>query len=344
MTIEDQVRDAQHRQADRAVPVERIRAGLATRISRARRRRRVGLAAGAGLVAAAVAAVIAVPSLMTPLTGPPAAPPTGTPAYPFPKDPPLGYRVGWVPDGFTEDSREWRDVSFASNGPVGSELIRIWRKPDGGRLELSVSLSTPRPNDIIGGRGEPVDIGGGSGRYGPTADGAGVGVSWAPGDHELLRLSGYDAGVTRADLLRMARSAVPAADPFVVPLRLRTAPDGFTLTGMRVEGTASDWRVSLTLAAAGFSRHVGYLSIWYGRDVLARPGGTPLTIAGRPARLLEGSAQTPPVPADQLVVDLGDRLMLTLTTNLAVATPEVLVGLAENTVVTGAGVEWLGTR
>lgn len=341
MTIEDLVREAAGRQAERAAPAERILTGLPARIALARRRRRIGVATGAALVAAAVAAAIAVPSLVVerddPVVTPP--PPPSTSA-----DVPLGYRPGWVPGGFTEKSRAW---TADLGRPGGAKVSRRWKMPttkvrEEPSLELEVWPDVADVRRQRGTFGDPIDVNGAEGDYWRSSDGVSSQLSWSPGGHVVLRLTARDVNVGRDVLLRMAKSVAPDPSTLNPPVRLRSLPDGWSIIGADVNDSEyAPWKARLSLRGPrpddpkAPPRSIS-ITVDGDNELIGR-GGAKVTVAGRPARL------RPYGPA--LTVDLGDKRVLVVEARWENRVdPDLLLRVAENVEVTGTGVGWLGGR
>ena len=363
LKIEDVIRATQARQADRAVPPDRIRSALPTRIARAGRRRRAGRL-GTVLVAAAAATAITVPTLLL-HRDEPAAPAAGR-AVSAPASaataaqlPPirLGYAPTWAPPGFAEHIRSF----FVTDPPdeLGPSLQRVWTKqtgpgdPWGGaELMLSVRTEVTDPAAAVGAGGPAVDINGHPGHYVP-AEGKKSYVSWQAGEHTMLMLSASHYAIAQKDLLRMARSVRPEPGTNAVPVRLRHLPAGWSTTGITVSGqSAATWRAEVAAAQPApelppdkskmeGKAGPGSLSVTVGSTAEAPAGGTELTVGGRPARH--------PVRADQpgrdliyLVVDLGAGRVMTLVGQGDGLTLADLTKVAEQAEITPAGLDWLG--
>jgi hypothetical protein len=348
MTIEDLVRDAQRRQADRAAPAERILSGLPARIARARRRRRIGLAAGGGLVAVAVAAAIAVPSLVIKRAQPAVTPP------PSVVDVPLNYRLTWVPEGFRASKRSY----VADAGALaGSTLIQRWEKPtekvrEHPSLELQIWPAVPDKTKLMGTSGARVDVGGVPGLYTPSPNGTLSQVSWSPRDRVVLKVTATDVNVGRDVMLRMVRSVVPDPGLFRMPIRPRAIPDGWSLASTELKALYfGAWSATVGLekpSAAGDPGPAGFRnSLLIGVDrrrmFAPDPAAEQLTVAGRPARFAAGSG-VPPAGPLYLEVDLGTGMFVHLQSIAVGVGLDQMIRVAENVDVTGVGVEWLGTR
>ncbi|MEV6636343.1 hypothetical protein AB0M54_36915 [Actinoplanes sp. NPDC051470] len=313
-----------------AAPAERILSGLPTRITRARRRRRIGAAAGSGLVAAAVAAAIAIPSLVVGPDHTAVGPPPGSTA-----DVPVFYRPGRMPDGFTERSRRY---SLDPDGPDGWSVVQRWEKPAATRARARPSVELqiwPAPRDtanLLGAAGEPVDIDGAPGRYARSGDGTTSQVSWSPRAGVVLKMTAVDVDVARDVLLGTARSVKPDRDTLNPPIRVRSLPEGWLVTGAVITAsTYPRWTAQLNLLkrpqrAGG---PVLGLTIAVSAKNLRPVGAWNETVAGKPARFL-GKQST-------LEVDLGEGVMLSLSVSGVAADRALLVEMAENVEVTGTG-------
>lgn len=338
MTIEDLILQAQDRQADRAVPVERIRAGLAARIARARRRRRIGLGAGAGLVAASVAAAIVIPSVLIdrdrhrPVSTPPMTPSAN--------DVPLGFRPTWLPDDLVERGRN----CVNAYSPLAPEVTRQWDRPDAPlsprpTLSFKISRNVADPQSYLGNAAERIVVNGAEGTFRRPPEDMDQSLVWSPGKHTLLTLETRHSGLDKEDLLRIAQSVVPSPDRYTTPLRFQKLPSGWRVVRSQVEGSSpKDWKSVVWVQAAGGSRTETVVRIEIGASAFGPDDGTELTIGGRPARtLLSG-------PTRYLVVELGGGRLMSLQAWGDAAELDLLSTVATDTVVTGAGVDWLGTR
>ncbi|MEU4689383.1 hypothetical protein [Actinoplanes sp. NPDC023714] len=378
MMIEDLIRAAQQEQAGRAVPESRVLAGL--RPARRRRTRRLALASAAG-AALAAAAIVAVPVFVLP--GPAVVPPAPLPPAAAPPSPsalpsvapttvapfrglPLGYRPGWVPDGFAEHLRQ----AWIEQDAFGPTLMRVWKTgvgsgdPWGGTaLSLYVRTAVDDPAASMDRSGQRVDVGGHDGWYTPAQGDSKSSVNWVIGEHTVLTLAASHLDIAKADLLRMARSVRPESGVSSSPLTLNWLPDGWTPTSLEVSGpSAQRWRTAVTAVktpavtvtdpgvtdpaatdpAAGKEKArvgAGEVTVTVGESTDAPDGGRQLTVAGRPARQ--------PQRTDEagkgllyLVVDLGGGRLLTLTgTGL---TLDDATRIAEQLQIRPDGLDWLG--
>ncbi|GLY92790.1 hypothetical protein Acsp02_00460 [Actinoplanes sp. NBRC 103695] len=342
--IEELIREAQGSQADRALPVERIRSGLAARIARARRRRQIGLGAGAGLLAAAVATAIVIPTVLVDRDRHQPAP--ALPAAPTALEGPMGYQPAWLPDGFTENARS----GFSPVGRGSPGVSREWNRPGVPRstsipmLSLGVTMDAGTER---GGRDpeEKVDIKGVEGSFRTFfPDKSGLTLSWSPDGRVRLSLQTYKAGLGKEDLLRIAESMVPSPDTYTTPLRFRTLPSGWRVNRTEVEGpTPKAWKATVWLQNPAGRMKDTAVRIEVGTTTPVPDGGTELAVGGHPARTRLMSPGGSP-PYRLMVVELDGGRMVSLIANGDAMDVDLLSSIAENTVVTGAGVDWLGTR
>ncbi|WP_433833508.1 hypothetical protein ACQP2E_19060 [Actinoplanes sp. CA-015351] len=375
MMIEDLIRAAQEQQATRAVPETRILAGLAG----VRRRRRRFVAVGAGLAATAVAAVpaVVVPALLTPaVLSPgmvsPGATPAASSAFSRPgassspdvvADPGmphlrLGYRPGWVPAGFAEYIRQ----AGAAQDDTGPSLVRSWKRtvgtgdPYNGRsaqLDLYVRTAAEDPAGAVWTGAQKADVNGADGWYSPAQGDQKSSLSWIIDDHTVLMLATSRLDLSKADMLRVARSVRPEAGTNPSPVTLGWLPTGWQPTGLTVSGpAAASWRGSVYVVKQGteisgkdkktpVTVNYGELSVTVGARTDAPDGGAELTVAGRPARQ--------PTRDDAagrgtlyLVVDLGGGRLLTLVGAGGGLDVAQLTRIAANVTVDPTGLTWLG--
>ncbi|MBB2948253.1 hypothetical protein FB565_008036 [Actinoplanes lutulentus] len=369
MMIEDLIRAAQDQQAARAVPEARILAGLAV----ARRRRRRFVAVGAGLAATAVAAVpaVMVPALLTPAAvSPGVVSPTvsgGSSAAASPSvvaDPGLphlrlGYRPGWVPSGFAEYIRQ---AGAGGDDEAGPSLVRSWKKsvgtgdPYGGRsaqLDFYVRTAVEDPAGMVWSGGQKVDIGGADGWYTPAQGDQKSSLSWIVGEHTVLMLATSRLDLSKADMLRVARSVRPEPGTNPNPVTLGWLPTGWQTAGLTVSGpSAGSWRGSLYVVKQGtevsekdkktpVTVNYGDLTVTVGSETDAPDGGAELTVGGRPARrpTRDDSAGRDTL---YLVVDLGDNRLLTLAGEGGGLDLAQLTRIAGGITVDPSGLTWLG--
>jgi hypothetical protein len=355
-TIEDLIREAQDRQADRAVPPSQLLTGLPVRTARARRSRR-WTAAGVA-AAAAVAVVVAVPALTARPPNravmPPATAPSGSPAAPRVDPFPvfhLGYRLTWVPAGLTE---RVRSAAVADPGdPFGPTVTRTWKKtavagdPSGGpEFTLYVRTAVPVPADAMDTSGQHVTINSARGYYQPARGDHKSSVDWSPDAHTVLMIAAGHLDVTKADMLRAARSVT--ADPGLLdpPVRLTRLPLRWSPTGFSVSGrSAATWRSEVSATAPGTDPKTlkedgaPTLSVVVGTTTDAPADGATLTVGGHPAR---HPVRTDPAGRSltYLVVDLGSGRLMTLIGNGGITLDE-MAGVAAATVVVPSAAAWL---
>ncbi|HYN96454.1 MAG TPA: hypothetical protein VES42_21645 [Pilimelia sp.] len=328
--LEEIVRSAQELQADRAVHAERVRAALPRRAARVARRRRAGMFVGVTAAAAVAAAVVVPTVLLRPdgaaqhQAGAPGGPASPAPVSTAVNLPAAGtevaplalrYRLSWLPAGVRERLR----TASPPDVPDGF-VLRSWTKnkvgptadAKGARIELMVSDATAR-GALQANGGVQVDVGGKVGYYhGPEGDRKSY-LEWQPDKDTVLSVSQQDLDLSRADLLRAARSVVPDTARVAVPLAV---PPAFGLVGHVAFGgdSASSWQVS----ASGVATDRRQLSVSVGFASTAPAGGEKITVGGRPARLVVRKIEGPAAKTRGatgtmfLVVELGGGRLLTV--------------------------------
>jgi len=353
--IDDLIRDAVRRQEELAVDPERILTALPART--ARRRRTFTVAA---ITAVAVAAAVTVPVviLREPSAGGPATSPTSQTSTdalpPAVASAPLRYRPTWLPAGFVERSRSV-PVSDPALPKVTTD--RLWKRTsldDGelGHLGLSVwdvsEDDTERPPpSLTGADGKPadrsaVDINGSSGRYDNDI------VTWQVG-HTKLMLYAPGAGLTKNEMLRVARSVRPDPASLRIPLRVNWLPDGVLGEFATMQGDSpAKW--DSYVMAEGDAR---YAYVSFGPTV-PDPRGDEIIVNGRTAHLASLDEDDPFWPNQRmhwlLTMDVGDGRYLTIRAGSAkyeqVPTPLVrddVVRIAESVVLDqNPDLTWLG--
>jgi hypothetical protein len=332
--IEDLVRTAQERQADRAVPAERLLAALPQRAAAARRRRQFRVL-GAAMAAAAVVVAVTVPVVALRGSVPEPAVVADAPSPPSgmstPTGPPqaagisAGYGPTWAPAGFNESIRQ-ADHGGAEN-PAGQNVTRVWKRavgagdPWGGAsITLTIRTEVTDPASMMDTSGQRVDINGADGWFSPSRGDGKSSLDWLAGDRTILMISTSHVEIDEADLLRMARSVGTELTFTTVPVQFGWLPDGWESWGVTVSGpSATAWRAEISagrrpVASRGPEKSVAdssSVSVVVGTVIEAPAGGEKLTVGGRPARH--------PVRTDAaghgltyLVVDLGQGRVMTL--------------------------------
>jgi hypothetical protein len=339
-------------------------------VRRAENRRRAAIAsAGAGLAVVLVAGGVAIAPTVFNGGGssafPGASPEATAPAVPTPsaalspsrspgllmRDMILGYGPTWLPAGLVERGRMgfWDD---------GGGWIRQWAGSavdvSGGlpaaRLELAASPIVEGSFEDTGQVGDgqtAVDIGGGKQAILSRKEGMST-LQWRADARTALTL--YDRlGLSQADLLRVARSVQADESVFSIPLRLATVPEGREPSMIEFVGnspTSYLAKVHLRESTAPTESKTivpSTISIAVGTVTTAPNGGEPLTVAGRPARLIAGTqpmgSQT--VSTVAIAVDLGAGKWLTISGREI--TREQAIAVAEQVqVIADADRSWIG--
>lgn len=335
--IEDIVRLAQQRQADRAPDPERIRAALPTRAARAARRRRDGTAVAiAAAVAVTVAVVVPVVVLRDGSGGSPSsvAPPstaagsaTAVPSTAMTVIAgPVRYRPTWLPTGLVEGARQ---VDVGPTGQI-TGVTRTWKRTaithsndlGGPRLWIGHAVREPAGS---GNDGKAVDINGRSGVYhAPSVDDDKSYVEWSADAGRVVTVSQHNLSLTEQDLLRVARSVQPDPAEVKIPVRLGHLPDGLILHGATLMGDSpTSWSALINgveAVSADTEDKTGpdnkrsrSLTVEVGATTTAAAGGETLTVGGHPARLVgRGSEMPGPWESWDLVVELGRGRLLTI--------------------------------
>jgi hypothetical protein len=345
MDVEDVLRAALHRQADRAAPPGRVLAGMR---NRARiRRRRTGIAAAASALAVAGTAV-AVPFIASSGTGPPTTnttvQPGSTTSTPGvrPTRVPVRFLPTWLPDGVdgVETGVSTRPTMVERHGGIRyfGDVGMISLNWVGGHMGMIGDMET-------------VQINGAAGKH--SVQGGFRYLQWRPEPGTTIQLTVREA-VGKQDALRIANSVRPSAVVVEVPMELGWIPADLDRTGgqVHVAGTA----VELAVDAGMTSRSTGSqgststaepppsqvrleparsLSATVAPTTDAPAGGEPVTVNGRPGRYLEVPEQSELRgigPTCYLVVELGDGRTLTVvgkSVNVPVWTRADLLRVAE---------------
>jgi hypothetical protein len=337
-SLEDLVREAQHRQADNAVAPERIRAALPRRAARTARRRRTGFFAVVGAGVAGLAAVV-VPVVMTNGTGPvvalPGAPKTSATVVPGPfslAPTTLRFKPTWLPGGFVERQRM---VTAVNDNPTIDYEMRSWSKEpvndhgevQGNLISLQVNPGKLPPTPSTG-AGDSATVGGKPAHF-VGADGSKSYVEWQVDGSSIASVSSHGS-VSKTDLLRIAESV--RADKAVVtsPLTVGAPPAGVQVQGASFTGDSpSRWQFTMhgdenVVTPSGGDKNRGNkrtakgIEVYYGTFKPAPAGGETVTVGGHPGRVLKSTQDAGldgrSYDMDQwwLEVDLGQGRYLTV--------------------------------
>jgi len=369
-TMDDLLRQALQRQAERAVDPARVRAALPARAARRARRRYGSLAVG--LTAAAALAVFAVPvlGLDDARSGDPAASPvpadtpsTSAAAAPLtPDSVALRYRPTWLPSGLRERARTVPlGPGNAYDGPV-----RTWKRADaaggtdkgGSRLEFG-AIGLKDGANQFGDGGRPVDINGRPGRLVGSADSKSY-VHWLIDPQTVIFVNNVSLGMSDEDLLRVARSVQPDPVQLAIPVRLRWLPAGMKPFSAEVAGdSAARWQaeVNATGPPAGgavppptgkdkesTASSERWVYVRLGTTTDAPSGGEAVVVAGRQGRLVTKPIDGLPLEHAYVVVTLDSGLTLTVFALLPELSRDDLLAVAAG-VETGPAPDlgWLGT-
>ncbi|MCA2215033.1 hypothetical protein [Jidongwangia harbinensis] len=344
--VEELVREAQLHMADRAPDPEPIRAALATGVARRARVRRTGLLVAAAAAAATVVTLtVPMVAFRTPAADPPAGPPPAPAAVEF-APVALGFHPTRLPAGLAERGRllvlpEGTEPGLHRTWTAAADADPLDRRA---RLELGVRR-TGEPLSTAD--GTPVDVGGREGVH-HGADSKSY-LAWRYDDATVLTLSEHGLGLSRPEMVAIARSVRPEPGTFSVPVRLGVLPDAIAVETAEIAGASPrSWSVLISgseLPAAGPSRggkeraQVTFLSVTYATSAPAPApaDGRPVTVAGHPARWsAEKDGQA------VLIVDLGGGRRLTLTAS-GVTEAEMIRVAGAVRVDDTPDVRWLGT-
>jgi hypothetical protein len=335
--IEELIRDAQERQANRAVHPDRIRAGLPARRRRVVRQRRLGMVAVCAAVAGA-AAVVTVPTVLLNGHGkgngavvagapapsqasPSAVPPRQQPTPPTIAPVALGYTVGSPPAGLIERSR----TAGSGNSLNPSLQTRMWSAEPvdeygdlkGSRLVLDVQQTT--------GSGQysgvtPITLGGKPAWYDGIDAPDKSSVSWKPDAGTLVTLEQHGLNLSRNALIGIAETVRP--DPATLPpvVTFGWLPGAFSVENVDLSGNSTgSWHGDVGLSSVGpdgqsqgRSYFGAYLSVTVGTSSTETGSGEPVSVLGRTGKLITDPA-TAPEPRLTLVVELGDGTWLTVS-------------------------------
>ncbi|MEV0127923.1 hypothetical protein AB0H83_05575 [Dactylosporangium sp. NPDC050688] len=323
--IEDLIRAAQQRQAERAHGPDRLLTELPARAARQARRRRYQTL-GTVAVAAAVAAALTVPAfgLRNGTSGAPSQPaaqpssaatPAATSTFPPVA---LRYRPTWLPPGLTERIRTGQPVSAGNDSPAS--MLRVWTdRPvgtDGAGVPAQLVMSMRQAsgtNDPLANTGVEVDINGTLGYYHASDKPY---VEWRADAGTVVALQQHELNLSQHDLLRIARSVQPDPAQLLVPLHVGWLPDGMNVITGQVSGDSpAAWMAMLgahqqpTSGSSASSQRS--ITVSLSPTTIAPAGGRSLTVNGHPARLVIRTDR--PMDMRYVVVDLGDGRKLTVS-------------------------------
>jgi hypothetical protein len=197
VSIEEDIRAAMSRAADRSTGADAVRSTLGRQIQRARQRRRILAVTGA---AAGIAATGGVPLLLADRRRHPQPA-----ARPRPVGIPLWYKVGWVPDGMYFAGTR---IGLPGGGDPGFQVLQwrltdISKTPDTDPIWLMLTVGGPTRFDIAPGA-HPVEV---NGRPGVAHEGNGGSyVRWTDTAGRTLEV---DADAALSYTERVARSVAP---------------------------------------------------------------------------------------------------------------------------------------
>ena len=362
--IEDLIRDAQERQADRAIDLERIWAALPASRRRHVRQRRLGMIAAFAAVVA-VAAVVTVPTLVfggrgdnnratlpsAPRQSPASTPQSAPPGPPAISPTPLGYTVGSPPDGLIErirwadsggsqnvasQTRMWSTQSVDEYGDLKSSrlTLRIERTTGGGETSGLTTITVDRKQAWYDGVDAPDES------Y----------VSWKPDADTLLTLEQHGLSMSRSELVNVAESVHPDTTTLAPVVTFGWLPGEFSVDHVGLSGNSStSWHGDVNLISfagqdgQGRSLAGANLHIELGTSSTEPGNGEPVTVRGHTGKLV--SATDAPLARLTLVVDLGGGTWLTLS---AMNSPSASIGkedllnVAETLQIATPDLSWMG--
>jgi hypothetical protein len=379
--LEDLVRAAQERQAERAPHPDRIRSALPARAARLARRRRYG-AATAVAAAVAVATAVTVPTLALRGGGgagpQPAAPPSATvaesPAVPVLAPVGLRFRPTWLPDGLAERIRRVSGGGTDLVGAVGGEatgaVSRIWTPGPvgtdghGGSTGLTLDArAATAADDPQANTGKPVDVNGERGYYHGSRGDQKSYLEWRADAGTVVTIDEHRLGLTESEMVRIARSVRPDPARVQVPLTLGWLPGDLVPLGGEISGDSpTAWLAQLAAVTAPAAGEAAPATPPSGKETKEEPrtitvslsptttapaGGEQVTVGGCPGRLVT-RRDLPGANMLYLVVDLGEGRLLTVIGSWPTANPltrDDLIRVAANATPGDAGAAaWIGTR
>ncbi|GGP69499.1 hypothetical protein [Saccharothrix coeruleofusca] len=318
--MEDRVREALLRQAERTPPAGPVLAAL----HRPRRDRKPLLLALA-TATAAVAAIVATAVVSRPVATPPAgstAPTAVSTAVTTTSGPPLPevaltHSPGWVPEGYYEFER-----SYEAGG-----LFRRWAPRAGGIevLTFRVAPATPQsPEAVVLANAAPQDRTTVNGRP-AVFTGDSSGLLWQPDASWYVSLSWQGVVDFRASATRVAESVRPDATKVRAPLSL----DGSGYFTFTTAGGAWSAQVTTTRGGAGYT-----LALTTGDG----GSGTPTTVRARGRDAVHRETEW-----GYLAVPLAPDRYLVVTGHNRRASVEELVEVADAALVDPhPDLSWLG--
>jgi hypothetical protein len=358
--LEDLLREAQQRVADRAPDPDRIRAGLPARARRMTQRRRRTGALVAVAAAVAVAGALTVPALVlrrdTSVPVQPAAPNPGTSSAPAvttgvaPVS--LRYRPTWLPAGVGERSRMASLVPMPDGYLNGVD--RTWT-----RSALGPTLETKHPSVSLGFRyaknadeplanqGTVVTISGKKGYYHGEGGDTKSYVEWRIDANLVASVFQSGMALSKQQLVQIAESVQPDPGALAVPLRLGWLPDDLDAQFVAATGngpTAWNFRVSgekqREFTGKDLKEANRSVSVEYGTLTSAPDGGDNITVGGRRGRYVERTIDGK-VAVAFVVVEAGQGRFITVIANDV--TRDDMIKVAANVEVTGEpDLAWLG--
>jgi hypothetical protein len=378
--IEDLIREAQERQANRAVHPDRIRAGLPARRRRVVRQRQLGMVAVCAAVAGA-AAVVTVPIVAVgghgnshgsghattqagaPAPGPGSAPAATPGSGPTPTIAPqaLGYTIGSPPAGLVERSRTWGSGS-GLNPPL---VTRIWSAQPvddygdlkGSRLDLYVQQTTGGgPASGV----TPITVGGKPGWYDGIDAPDKSSVSWKPDAGTLLTVDQHGLNLSQNALISIAESVRPDPATLAPVITFGWLPGAFSADDVALAGNSNtSWHSDIDVSSDAVLNSPGpdgphqgrsyfgtTLTVTLGTSTTVTDNGEPVSVRGRTGKLVSDPAtDLSPGPRLTLVVDLGDGTWLTIMAMYPAASPvskDDLLHIAEALQLAPPDLAWIG--
>jgi hypothetical protein len=369
--LERLIRQAQERKASTITDADEVRAAIPVRTA-ALRRRRSGLVLS-GSVAALIAIAVTVPQVYFshdrtfPGTSASADPPaplvtpsdTGVPeaTAPAPTDgagnTPMRYTATWLPAGYTEQKRNAYTTSVSRTwAATRADYTNLTESRAAVALSsVPSTMSQMIPATEQPGTTAPVDVNGAAGVYQDSPDLTAMTVTWPVGAL-VLQVTNTDPALTKADVLRIARSVQPDPTVTKLPIRVGWTPTGYVNQGFIFIGNSPAAYMTRIIFNAGMNAtnviasHQFLVDI--GPTTVATSGGTDVMINGHPGRIF-GPTESAGATTELIVeAALGNGQTLTVTAHWATGSTEVdnntVLQVARSVEFVGGDTGWIGRK